>query len=81
MNVKTIQPIISNNGRRLIPLSQYKGPKLDLMFYEIDEIKVLQKELQRMKVWILNFMFILTEAAEVSLKTWMPHRRSLQVLC
>ena len=45
-----IQPIITKNGRRLIPLAQYKGPKLDLMFYEADEIKLLNKELLRLEL-------------------------------
>ena len=48
MNVKKIQPTINVN-RHLTPLSKYKGPKLDLMFYEKDEINLLKQELLRLE--------------------------------
>ena len=45
MKVKIIEPLSANLNRSLIPLSEHKGPKLDLMFYEKDKIKLLQQEL------------------------------------
>jgi len=46
MNVKNIQPIMN---RRLIPLSEHKGPKLELTIFEAEEINLLRKELMRLE--------------------------------
>ena len=49
MNVKIVKPLAANLNRRLTPLSEHKGPKLNLMFYEKDEINLLKQELIRLE--------------------------------
>lgn len=47
MYINNVNPVTikANPVRRLIPLSEYKGPILDLRFWEEDEIKLLNKQL------------------------------------
>ena len=49
MKIKQVTPIAANLNRRLIPLSKHKAPKLELMFYEQDEINLLNQELVRLE--------------------------------
>ena len=47
MKITSVQ--LNNTTKRLVPLSKYKGPKLDLMFYEKEEIALLRQELMRLE--------------------------------
>ena len=51
MYIDRINPIAikANPVRRLVPLSQYKGPFLELRFWEEDEIKLLKNELSALE--------------------------------
>lgn len=46
MNVKNIQPVIN---RRLVPLSEHKGPRLELTIFEKEEIGLLKQELMSLE--------------------------------
>lgn len=52
MNINQITPISlkANANRRLVPLKEFKGPKLDLMFYEKDEIKLLNEQILQLEL-------------------------------
>lgn len=51
MNINTISSISlkANPVRRLKPLTEHKGPMLDLMFYEKDEINILKKQIAELE--------------------------------
>ena len=52
ININQITPLSlkSNVKRRLIPLKEHNGPKLDLMFYEKDEIKLLKEQILQLEL-------------------------------
>jgi len=52
MNINQIIPLSHkvNEKRHLIPLKEYNGPKLDLMFYEKDEIKLLNDQILQLEL-------------------------------
>ena len=61
MIVNSVLPINfkANPTRKLTPLIDYKGPILDLMFYEQDEINILEKQIAELEKEVSSITRIL----------------------